>query len=179
MMLAVINIGPLLMVGSLWLGVWLGWTSLASRWQVGANDKAWKSARRFLTGGLAALAAHTLITFDNYHNWSHEMARVAMELRVAEYLPIKSGAVIYVTYLYLALWAIEVVWSWAAFDLWQRRGRWLDGAIQFYLQLYGLVLVLWVGGVGAHYVPPWLPGLLTILAAGGVTWFWRQRMARH
>lgn len=174
MVFAVINVGVGLMVGALWLAVWLGWTAWATRWPAASQAPAWRKARRFLTGGLVALAIHAFIAFDNFHNWSHEMAWIAMELRTAEFLPVQSGAAVYLTYLYLALWVAEVLWSWVAFTGWQRRPRWLDWGIQGYLHLYGAVLILILGGVGAHHLPPLGVGLVVVGVVAAVTWWWRR-----
>ncbi|MCX8155188.1 MAG: hypothetical protein N3J91_01845 [Verrucomicrobiae bacterium] len=174
MLLAVINVGVSLMVGALWLAVWLGWAGWATRRAAPPRGSEWRRARGFFTGGCVALAIHAFIAFDNFHNWSHEMAKVAMELRTAEYLPWQTGAAIYLTYLYLALWAVETLWSWAAFEAWQQRPRWLDWSIQAYLHLYGVVLILLLGGAAAHHLPPLLPGMLAVGVVAFLTWIWRR-----
>lgn len=178
MMLAYINPGIGLMIGALWAGVWLGWAAWATRWQAAPQAAAWRQARRLMTAGFVLLVMHTFMALDNFHNWSHEMARIAMELRTAEFLPQPFGAVIYGTYLFLALWAVEVAWSWLAFASWQCRPRWWDVCLQGFLQVFGLVLILFLGGVAAHYVPPPLPGALVAAVVAVATWFWRRAKSR-
>lgn len=174
MLLAVINVGVSLMVGTLWLGVWLGWVSWATRWAAPPQSAAWRQARAFLTGGMVAMAIHAFIAFDNFHNWSHEMARIAMELRTGEFLPLQTGVAIYFTYLFLVIWLAETLWSWLAFAAWQKRPRWVDGAVQACLHLYGVLLILVLGGVGAHHLPPLLPGAFTVAVVAVLTWLWRR-----
>jgi hypothetical protein len=178
MILAYINPGIALMVGALWLGVWLGWTAWTTRWKAAPQAAAWRQARMLMTAGLVLLAIHAFIALDNFHNWSHEMARIAMELRTAEFLPWSTGAVIYLTYAYLALWTMEAAWSWLAFSSWQSRPKWLDVCLQAFLQVYGLGLILFLGGLAAHYVPPPIPGMLVALAVAVATWLWRRAQKR-
>ncbi|WCJ61168.1 hypothetical protein NXS98_08605 [Fontisphaera persica] len=176
MWLAFLNFNPGtgLMVGSLWVGVWLGWAAWATRWKAAPGAGVWKTARAFVTSGLLALAIHVVIVFDNFHHWSHEMARIAMELRTAEFLPRQTGGAIYLTYVFLALWVMEAGWSWLAFEAWQRRPRWLDGLVQAYLHLYGVVLILLLGGTAAHYIPPVIPGIFGVGVVAVLTWLWRR-----
>jgi hypothetical protein len=170
MLFAYINIAVGLVKGSLWLALWLAVLALA--WRRGAvpDGAAWRRARMFFTLGAAALLIHAILAFDGFLNWSHEMGYVTMEMRTGEFLPVKTGGAIYATYLFLAVWLVETVWSWVKFAAWQRRPRWLDGLVQLFLLGYGFVLVVFLGGVAAYHLTPLGWTSLAVAAVAAATW---------
>lgn len=180
MVFAHVNVAVILIKGSLWLGIWLAWLALAWRWGAAPDSPAWRRARWCFTASAIPLLIHAAISFDNFLNWSHEMGVVTMEMRTAEFLPVQTGAAIYLTYLFLIIWLLEVVVSWAAFDAWRCRPRWFDALVQFFLLGYGFILVVFLGGVGAYQLTPVGWTSLAVAALAGITWgLARRRVKTH
>ena len=83
-----------------------GWLSLrgGTRWQ--------HALRAVWTLGCVLFDVHVACAFHFYHQWSHAVAWQHTAERTRELLGVAMGDGIYFSYLFLVLWAVDVVWLW-------------------------------------------------------------------
>lgn len=75
------------------------------------------------TAGCLLLVAHILLSFHLVHGWSHDDAVRQTANRTAELTGVRSGAGVYLNYLFVAVWTADVVYWWRAGHAryWNRR----------------------------------------------------------
>ncbi|MFO1023430.1 MAG: hypothetical protein U0903_22465 [Planctomycetales bacterium] len=105
---------------------WIVWSARLSfaLYSVGQGLR-WRTpesriARLTWTAGCALLAVHILLAFGLAHGWSHVAAYDATARRTFEYTGWNSGMGLYFNEITLALWGVDVLWSWSVF----KRPRW-------------------------------------------------------
>lgn len=115
-----------------------------------AKENGW--GRTASAAGLALAIVHTLLAFDVFHHWDHAEALAATAQQTQDVFGVRFGAGVYVNYLFLAVWMIDVA-LWRPHDrpssgVWLLRAFYLliifNGAIVFaagWRRLLGLLLV--------------------------------------
>jgi hypothetical protein len=104
-------------------------------WYVGAllltgdigSDRVDPAARIWWSAGFAWAGLHTAIAFHAVHGWSH-VAAYEHTARAGGF-----GAGIYVNYLFLLVWGMDVGLMWAAPRSFHQRPRWLTRAVLGFL----------------------------------------------
>ncbi len=90
------------------------------------NNPKWLHAARlaWTTGGIA-LIAHFVCAFHFYHDWSHVLAYRDTARQTNEVVGINWGGGLFINYLVLALWIMDVGWWWlSGIDSYRNR-NWL------------------------------------------------------
>jgi hypothetical protein len=149
------------------LGLFVAGESGRSFVRPGARPPAW-SWWAFAAGAALAVA-HTLLSFQLVHHWSHTAAVQATAQQTRAVYGIEAGWGVYVNYLFIAVWAADAYWwraapasSRPAALTWTLRAFYMlivfNAAIVFVAglrKIIGLLMVSWLARVwsGAG-VPP-------------------------
>jgi Mn2+/Fe2+ NRAMP family transporter len=80
----------------------------------GSRASTWPTTARWIwTIGCVLFVVHVACAFHFYHGWSHAAAFEKTASETAQLLGFRFGEGIYFSYLFLALWVLDVVWQWA------------------------------------------------------------------
>jgi hypothetical protein len=88
-----------------------GRLALDLAWRAGGERKD-RTARWLWTAGCMLLWAHVISAFEFVHHWSHDDAYNRTAIETAEKVGLAWGGGIYFNYLFMLLWAGDVVWWW-------------------------------------------------------------------
>jgi hypothetical protein len=73
----------------------------------------WPAIARWIwTLGCGLFVIHVACAFHFYHDWSHAAAFEKTAHETEELLGFRFGEGIYFSYLFLAIWVLDVVWQW-------------------------------------------------------------------
>lgn len=122
------------------------------------------------TCAFALFVVHVLASFHFVHRWSHSAAYRATAKQTFELLGIEVGTGVYFNYLFLAVWAADVINSWTDFSI----GRWM---VQWFLRI-GLMYMIFIAFNGVVvFESGWLRAvgilLTTMLVAAWIIRFSR------
>jgi len=97
--------------------------------------------------------AHVTAAFAFYHGWSHKAAYAETARQTSELFGVRSGAGLYLNYVFTGIWAGDVFWMWANAGLYRSRPRWLGVVIHsfFALMFFNATIVFasgWVRWLG-------------------------------
>ena len=111
---------------------------------------------------------HSALAFEVRHGWSHDAALRQTAEQTAAVTGVAYGAGLYVNYAFLALWAADVIWLWAAAGSYLRRPAAVNAAVSaFFLFMFVNGAVIFARG------PVRILGLAATLS---VAWaWWRSR----
>ena len=90
-----------------------------------------RAARVVWSIGGVALLAHGLLALHIVHSWDHEDAYRAVAAATYAQTGLDWGGGLYINHAFSALWLVDAATWWLAPRRYERRSRWLDGAIQF------------------------------------------------
>ncbi|MFN0018107.1 MAG: hypothetical protein ACKVP0_07610 [Pirellulaceae bacterium] len=116
------------------------------------------------TLGCGLFIAHVVAAFGYYHHFSHQTAYDETARQTLEQIGFAFGGGIYFSYLFLALWIMDVAWRWLAPGT---RPTWLDWplhAYMFFIAFNGAVI--FEGGVSR------VAGIIACVLLGAVV-AWR------
>jgi hypothetical protein len=105
-------------------------------WRVSSKPESPVSARRWRwawTLSCLFFVLHVISAFHFHHHWSHQHALADTAEQTRQLMGWTFGEGLYFSYLFLLVWLADVSWWWWDETSYQRRPRWLDGAIQLYL----------------------------------------------
>jgi hypothetical protein len=136
---------------------------LAVRMGPGLRPAAERNARWFNTVGMATFLVHLAVAFHLGHAWSH--ASAVEHVREAGGF----GEGIFVSHLFTVVWAVEVVWSWLAFESYLTRPRWVSFVVYGFLAfvVFNATVVFAVGW------PRWASLLVFVALAFAMACTWR------
>jgi len=97
--------------------------------------------------------AHVVIVFQLAHHWSHQAAIEHTE-EVSGF-----GPGLYVNYLFILVWVVDVAWSWIALDRYRNRLSWVNWLVIGFMGF----IVFNAAVVFGHGVLRWLSVLLLAL----------------
>ena len=122
------------------------------------------------TCAFALFIVHVLASFHFVHRWSHSAAYRATAKQTLELLGIEVGTGVYFNYLFLVVWAADVINSWTNFSV----GRWM---VQWLLRI-GLMYMIFIAFNGVVvFESGWLRAvgilLTTMLVAASIIRFSR------
>lgn len=133
------------------------------------SDPLLRQSRIWWTAGCVMMSVHMACAFHEVHHWSHDAAFEATARQTAELTGFASGSGVYVNYIVLALWLVDVCWWWQSPAHHEsksaRKTQWLLQAFFAFVWfnatvVFGHGLIQWAGAAA------WL--LLAIL-------FWRHQ----
>jgi hypothetical protein len=172
MLLAMINLGVYVIKGAIWVALLFYLAGLARIFMADGAVAGLRQARRLATIGYGVYLLHVLMGFQGFYGWSHEAAYEVMALQTYDIIKVRSGVVIYVNYLFTAVWLAELIWAWGWFSNWQQRSRWASRLIHGFL-----AGVLFCGmGIFSEGLVRWYS--LALFGAVGVVWL-RARVGRR
>ena len=117
-------------------------------------------ARALFTAGALLLVVHTILAFSDVHGWSHRAALAETARQTEDMTGVRSGAGLYLNYLFIALWIFEAAWWWASPHTYQARSRALD------LGVFGFFAFMMVNGAVVFAAGPMrIAGAVAIAAA--------------
>ena len=122
------------------------------------------AARAIWTAGALLLGLHTLAAFHFVHGWSHQAAAAETARQTAALTGFSWSGGLFVNYAFLAVWAADAAWWWAAPASY--RGR--SSAIQTALFIF--FIFMFVNGAIVF-----ADGAMRVLGAAAVTvalWSW-------
>ena len=131
--------------------------------------------RAVWTFAFALFVVHVLASFHFVHRWSHSAAYRATAKQTLELIGIEVGTGVYFNYLFLVVWAADVINSWTDFSV----GRWM---VQWLLRI-GLMYMIFIAFNGVVvFESGWLRAvgilLTTMLVAVSIirfSRFWRNK----
>lgn len=147
----------LLLRGTAWFSL-LGWT-IASCLESRPRAARWAS-----TLGLFLLVGHTALAFQIRYAWSHALAARETARQTEALVGWSFGAEVFVNYLFLLVWSVDVAWWWLSAETYRQRPPALTRFIRgFFLLMFANGAVVFVHG------PLRLLGAAAVL---GVVWAW-------
>src|SRR5262245_48674916 len=124
-----IDLGEALTRGTVWLALTL---YVASEF---AMRRSGRAARWLNAFGCATFLAHVVCAFQFYHHWSHSAAYADTARQTAALTGWKSGAGLYVNYVFAMVWIATVIKGPGGWALWAVRGFFwfmiFNGAVVF------------------------------------------------
>jgi len=127
------------------------------------------------TCAFALFVVHVLASFHFVHHWSHSAAYRATAKQTLELLGIEVGTGVYFNYLFLAVWAADVVNSWTDFSVGRRMVQWLlriGLMYMFFIAFNGVVVFEsgWLRAVGIL-----LTTMLVAVSIRRISRFWKNK----
>jgi hypothetical protein len=98
------------------------------------DQPRWSKISRWLwTAGCALFLVHVTCAFHFVHRWSHAAAWESTARETQELLGVSFGDGIYFSYLFGAVWLVDVAWLWLATARHSARTPWTRGLVHAYL----------------------------------------------
>ena len=116
--------GELLTTATIWIAI-SAYAAGAFALSISVRRPTWVSAARVIwTIAVVGLAAHIACAFQYYHAWSHAAAFRDTARQTQEVFGLNWGGGLYINYLLLIGWVVDVGWWWlAGLDSYLRRPR--------------------------------------------------------
>ena len=92
-----------------------------------------KTLRMLWSVSFMLFVAHVLAAFHFHHGWNHAAAVAETARQTRELIGLEFGAGLFFNYLFLLVWAFDVMWIWIAEAEIVKRYRWLRIAWLAYL----------------------------------------------
>jgi hypothetical protein len=150
---------------TIWLA--LGGAALGVGLQFAARTHPQQQTRArwaWTIGGLSMLA-HVACAYHFYHGWSQVSAYQETARQTAEVFNLNWGGGIYVNYVFVAFWLLDVLWWWRGVDAYNQRPRaWVWVWQSFFLFIVFNATVVFKGGAQR-----WI-GLALCVAMAAVWW---------
>lgn len=131
----------------------------------GSTDRQQNQVVRVIwTLGCGLFITHVVAAFGYYHHFSHQAAYDDTARQTREQLGFAFGGGIYFSYVFLALWILDVAWRWLAPST---RPAWFDWplhAFMFFIAFNGAII--FEGGVSR------MAGIVACLLLAGI-FVWR------
>jgi hypothetical protein len=104
--------GEILTRATIWVAM-VGYGAGAVTFALSRQRAKWESATRWLwTIACCCLIAHVAAAFNFYHAWSHTDAYNDTRRQTEEVVGLSWGGGLYINYLLLAGWVVDLVWWW-------------------------------------------------------------------
>ena len=95
-------------------------------WVLQTKSSRWERRLRVTwTFGFLLFVAHVVAAFHFHHHWSHRAALAETACQTRDLLGLEFGVGLYFNYLFLLVWALDLVWIGFANAAFARRFRWL------------------------------------------------------
>jgi hypothetical protein len=133
---------------------------------LGVATRATFATRAFYTWGCAMCILHIVVAFHVAHGWSHAAAIEHVE-QLSGF-----GDGIYVNYLFVAVWLVDVCWLWVSLAGYRNRPRWVSWVIHGFMGfVFFNAAVMFNHGLDR--------ALCTLLFAAMLYYMWRRDQARR
>jgi hypothetical protein len=128
------NSGETLTRVTIWITI-LGYAVGTALFALSRKRHKWDSAARIAwTAACIGLLAHVTSAFHFYHDWSHNSAYRDTARQTGEVFGFNWGGGLYVNYLLLVVWVVDVIWWWlGGLEAYRRRPWLLVAAWQAFL----------------------------------------------
>jgi hypothetical protein len=104
-----------------------------------ARSPRWPHVARWLwTAGCACFVMHVMAAFQFHHHWSNASAVAQTAKETKELMGVAFGEGLYFSYLFLAVWVLDVAAWWLLGEAYLHRPRWLAGFVHGYLGFIAL-----------------------------------------
>lgn len=131
-----------------------------------SRSHAWQwRARWCWTLGLALFGLHVVGAFHYYHHWSHAVAWEHTRQQTLERTGFNSGGGLWLNYLFLALWAVDLCAWWINIE-WPKARLW-------YIGLQAFMAFMALNATAVFGPAAWIP--LTLLYLAALLWKSRTR----
>ncbi len=133
------------------LTIWIafgGYVSSVAMCLPGWENAVWLARARWAsTAGCLALVAHTACALHFHHGWSQAAAYREVERQTAELTGRAFGGGLYFNYVFVGLWAADVIWWWRGLEAYRRRPRVITAAWHgiFVFMLFNATVVFKTG----------------------------------
>ncbi len=124
-------------------------------------------ARLAWTVGCLSLLVHVALAFHYYHGWSHTSAYRETARQTAEIFGMNWGGGLFINYVLISAWVIDVVWWWVWPDAYRRRPRSITAA------WHGFLIFMFFNATVVFETGP-LRWIGASLCAGLALLWWRQ-----
>jgi hypothetical protein len=116
--------GEILTRVTIWIAI-VGYGAGAFTFALSRNRHKWDSATRLVwTTACVALLTHVVCAFHFYHSWSHRAAYLDTARQTDEMIGLNWGGGLYVNYVVLMGWVVDVIWWWlGGLNSYRRRPR--------------------------------------------------------
>ena len=130
------HIGILLTRATIWAALMGYLTCVVALVWVPARRRALPRWWRIIwTLACVASVAHFVCAFHFFHDWNHGAAYADTARQTAGRFGLNWGGGIYFNYLFVVLWAVDALWTWAAWEKYHERPRWIGGVVPLRAQL--------------------------------------------
>lgn len=118
-------------------------------------------ARVVYSLGFAAFLVHVVAAFHVYYDWSHGAALAETAHQTAELMGADTGAGLWLNYLFLLVWALDVAWWWwVGVEVHASRRSWVTGLVHGFFVfiafnatvVFESGVVRWAGALGTGLV---------------------------
>jgi hypothetical protein len=127
------------------------------------------AARALWTFGCVLFLAHVALAFHQVHHWSHTAAYEHTANQTAALLGprARTGAGLYLNYLFMLIWAADVAWWWlVGLQRYNRRRSWITALIYGFMAFMAFnATVIFAHGAGTRLTGAVLTALLLISLA--------------
>jgi hypothetical protein len=130
------------------------------------------AARAAWALGVGFAIVHVLAAFEVHHGWSHAAAVASTARQTEEALGRSVGTGVYLNYLFVGVWTLDVLWWWLSPASFGARLRALDTTVRLFL------LFMFVNGAIVFARGPIRPVATALVAALAVAWYRRREVAR-
>lgn len=129
--------------------IWILWTIRLSMLHYAIFLGCWMTERsnrlqRWIwTVACLFFVLHFLAAFHFYHRWSHTHAFDDTAEQTLDTLGVSFGSGIYFSYLFMAIWIVDVIWWWSKAENYERRDRRVSTCVQgfiFFIAFNGTVV---------------------------------------
>jgi hypothetical protein len=139
--------------------IWLAIAAYVGGTVIFVFKSAWDAAVRLLwTIACASLIAHFASAFQFHHGWSHQAAYLDTARQTEEMFGVNWGGGLFINYLVLIVWIVDISWWWLrGLDSYRRRPwplmiAW-HGFLIFIIfnatVVFGHGIIRWLGGVAS------------------------------
>lgn len=90
-------------------------------------------ARLAWSAGWLVMVLHVLAAFHVHHGWSHADAYAETARKTAARVGLDWGGGVYLNYLFVAVWLVDVAWWWRGLAAYEDRPRAVAWAVQGFL----------------------------------------------
>ena len=117
--------GSLIIAWTIRVSVLLFFATLVA-WVLLSKSNRWQASLNILWSlGFLLFVAHVWAAFHFHHHWSHSAALAETARQTRDLIGIEFGVGLYFNYLFMLVWAIDLIWIWLANSELVDRYRWL------------------------------------------------------
>jgi hypothetical protein len=118
-------VGSLIIAWTIRASVLLFFATLFA-WVLQSRPSRWDRGLRIIWSlGFLLFVAHVVAAFHFHHHWSHRAALAETARQTRDLIGLEFGAGLYFNYLFMLIWAVDLICIWCAKPEFIQRNRWL------------------------------------------------------